>query len=113
MNINDKCELKQSIVLDKETKFSFWYYMYGRFVGTLELKAGDKTVWSMTGQQEPEWFQAKIYLPSGSYEVYIYFFLFTFIQSHSGLVIVSKFKMLINFNMFQESCLRILNQIFS
>jgi len=43
--------------------------MHGRLVGTLALKANDNTVWSITGQQEPEWFQVSVSLPSGDYEV--------------------------------------------
>jgi len=69
VNKDDKCVLKQSIQLEKETKFSFWYFMHGRQVGTLALKANDNTIWSITGQQEPEWFQASVSLPSGDYEV--------------------------------------------
>ncbi len=69
MNREDRCELEQKIVLDKPTKFSFWYYMRGIHIGTFDLLAGNTLVWSMTGQQTPEWLQAIVYLPSGSYYV--------------------------------------------
>ena len=71
---SDRCELKQHIKLEKETKFSFWYYMNGRQIGTFELKAvDDKVVWSKTGGQGAEWLKADVSLPVGDYEVNILF----------------------------------------
>ncbi len=49
--------------------------MYGRLIGTLELKANDEIVWNVTGQQNPEWIQAKVKLPAGNYNVIHNFFL--------------------------------------
>jgi len=43
--------------------------MRGIHIGTFDLLAGNTLVWSMTGQQTPEWLQAIVYLPSGSYYV--------------------------------------------
>ncbi len=66
---NDRCELNKSISIKSTAKFSFWYYMFGRQIGTLELKVDDVVVWHKTGRQEQEWLQAEVSLDAGSQNV--------------------------------------------
>lgn len=63
---NDRCELKKSISIQSSVKFSFWYYMFGRQIGTLELKVDDAVVWHKIGRQEQEWLKAEVSLDAGS-----------------------------------------------
>ena len=65
----DQCELSQEITISEDTKFSFWYYMYGRTIGTLELKVDNNTIWSKTGRQENAWVKAEVDLSIGTYKV--------------------------------------------
>ncbi len=43
--------------------------MFGRQIGTLELKVDDVVVWHKTGRQEQEWLQAEVSLDAGSENV--------------------------------------------
>lgn len=69
VNLNDTCELTKTIILNSDTKFSFYYYMYGRQIGTFLLLADQIILWSLSGSQEAEWIQVNTTLPKGTYEV--------------------------------------------
>ncbi len=71
----DKCKLTNDLQINEKLKFSFWYYMYGSTIGTLELKRDDQVLWSKTGRQKNEWLYAVIILEPGSFEVKIYIYL--------------------------------------
>jgi hypothetical protein len=43
--------------------------MFGRQIGTLELKVDDAVVWHKIGRQEQEWLQAEVSLDAGSQNV--------------------------------------------
>lgn len=64
-----KCELSNDIVINKQLKFSFWYYMYGATIGTLELKRDEEILWSKTGRQKNEWLFNEITLEPGSFKL--------------------------------------------
>ena len=66
-----KCELTKSVEINEQLKFSFWYYMYGTLIGTLELKRDNKVLWSKTGRQKNEWLFAEVSLSPGSFQVII------------------------------------------
>lgn len=71
-NENDKCILEKSIeIKDEDVFFEFWYHMWGFYIGTLELIAGESVLWSMTGSQEDNWLRTEVKLPAGKYQVYI------------------------------------------
>jgi len=54
----------------KETKFEFWYFMFGSQIGTLELVLNNSNVvWSLSGKQENSWLLAEVQLPAGNYLV--------------------------------------------
>ena len=64
-----RCKLTGEIsVTDEDTELSFWYYMYGYQIGTLELM-GDHLLWGMAGRQKKEWLNAVVTLPKGVYNV--------------------------------------------
>jgi hypothetical protein len=66
---NEYCSLYQNVALDKNIKFSFWYYMWGSQIGTLEIRAGNQLLWSLSDRQKDEWLYAELALPSGDYTV--------------------------------------------
>lgn len=65
------CELSKIITIEASSsnKFSFWYYMYGRQIGTLKLKKDNKVIWEKDGRQGAEWLLAEVELPVGTYNV--------------------------------------------
>ena len=69
MNLTDKCELKKDVTIDADVHFQFYYFMYGRQIGTLSLAINDIIIWSLSDSQEDEWLLANVILPKGSYEV--------------------------------------------
>jgi hypothetical protein len=69
VNLNDVCELKKNIKLDTDRGLEFYYYMYGRQIGTLLISANDNVIWSLSGSQDDEWLYADIVLPKGDYQV--------------------------------------------
>ena len=70
--LKNKCELKKYIEINQQLKFSFWYYMYGTLIGTLELKRDEQVLWSKTGKQKNEWLFAEVFLEPGSFQVLIF-----------------------------------------
>ncbi len=98
INPSEKCILSEEISTEIELGISFWYFMYGNDIGTLELilyeKNEDnqlsttinhvittsiqtttpivnnkKVIWSLSGKQKREWLLANITLPIGNYTV--------------------------------------------
>jgi hypothetical protein len=61
--------LSQKISLEIESKYSFWYYMYGKNVGNLTFSIDNQVIWNKIGSQQDKWLSAKIYLPDGEYNV--------------------------------------------
>lgn len=76
-DIDDKCELAQTISIDAISPFEFWYHMNGFQIGTLELIANDEVIWSLTDRQADQWLLATVNLPVGDYEVIEFFKLFS------------------------------------
>jgi hypothetical protein len=69
VNLTDTCELKKDVTLDEDVHFQFYYFMYGRQIGSLSLGINDTVIWSLTDSQEDEWLLANVFLPRGTYEV--------------------------------------------
>jgi hypothetical protein len=69
INANDSCELKKNVVLMTDINFGFYYYMYGRQIGTLLLALNDQVIWSLSDSQEEDWLLEEVFIPKGSYEV--------------------------------------------
>ena len=68
-----KCELKKDInIQNVDRQFSFWYYMFGLKIGTLNLTVDGVEVWKKEGRQQKKWLHSgNITLPVGTYEVII------------------------------------------
>ena len=72
---DEQCILSKSIEIKNEkSRLSFWYYMYGKKIGTLnftssENQNGSNVLWTMTGSQQKEWLNAVVKLPKGKYNV--------------------------------------------
>ena len=49
--------------------FTFWYYMYGTAMGTLQLKDNNIVLISYSGNQGKRWRKAAVSLGSGSHLV--------------------------------------------
>ena len=67
-NDNDFCTLNKTFTNNNEVKFTFWYYLYGTTVGSLELKKNDESVWSDSTQLKA-WKKGEIDFPIGTYTV--------------------------------------------
>ena len=67
-NDNDFCTLNKTFTNNNEVKFTFWYYLYGTTVGSLELKKNDESVWSDSTKLNA-WKKGEIYFPIGTYTV--------------------------------------------
>jgi hypothetical protein len=70
-----RCTLSKSIEInDDKSRLSFWYYMYGKKIGTLNFTSSGNqndlnVLWTMTGSQKKEWLNAFVELPKGEYYV--------------------------------------------
>ena len=66
---SDICEIKKSVNLRIGVHFQFYYYMYGRQIGTLLLALNNTVIWSLSDSQEEDWLLTEIFIPKGFYEV--------------------------------------------
>ena len=75
ITIDRQCILSKSIeIKDDKSRLSFWYYMYGKKIGTLNFTSSENqndlnVLWTMTGSQQKEWLNAVVELPKGEYNV--------------------------------------------
>jgi len=68
-NDETECQLSKTFTNKRaDTKFSFWYYLYGTTVGSLELKKNDIVIWSDEKQQN-SWKKSVIDFPIGTFTV--------------------------------------------
>ena len=66
---SDRCTLKKSVMVTQQSELSFWYFMFGSQIGTLELTVDGESVWSLTGSQEKAWLRATVQLDQGEHAV--------------------------------------------
>jgi hypothetical protein len=52
-----------------DINFRFYYYMYGRQIGTLLFALNEQVIWSLSDNQEDDWLLGEVFIPKGSYEV--------------------------------------------
>jgi hypothetical protein len=67
-NDNDFCTLNKTFTNNNEVKFTFWYYLSGTTVGSLELTMNDESVWSDSTRLKA-WKKGEIDFPIGTYTV--------------------------------------------
>ena len=65
----DTCELKKSVTLESDIDYQFYYYMYGRQIGTLMLSLNNTVIWSLSDSQMDEWLLGQVFIPQGTHEV--------------------------------------------
>ena len=64
------CVLDKHVSIASDAQISFWYFMFGTQIGTLEFLVDGQVVWSLTGRQEYKWLEATIPLRAGDYQVF-------------------------------------------
>ena len=69
INEADTCVLEKSVTLERDINYQFYYYMFGRQIGTLLLSLNDEVIWSLSDSQMDEWLLGQVFIPQGTHEV--------------------------------------------